>query len=144
MKTPEAPKERGIKMNPDNKSIGFRYVRFIDSMFNTKPKKENLTYKQIITTMNKIKFTPIPENIELKDWFAGIAMQGVLSGNDKNELFEEKSDLPALAELSYIISDAMLKEKKKRTEFQCSHPYPPDCKGFNSDKCTKEKCIINN
>lgn len=50
------------------------------------------------------------DGMTLRDYFAAKAMQGRLASFDMQLLAD---DLPALAESSYLIADAMLKERSK-------------------------------
>lgn len=49
----------------------------------------------------------------LRDYFAAKAMQGLVSANQTAGITEAKELGVALAEVSYKISDAMLKEREK-------------------------------
>ena len=50
----------------------------------------------------------IKEGMDLRDYFAAKAMQGILANNAKSEVFSKK----ALAIVSYEIADNMIKERK--------------------------------
>lgn len=49
-----------------------------------------------------------PDNISLRDWFAGLAMQTALLSDRYTGLSTEET-----AECSYYMADAMLAERKK-------------------------------
>lgn len=49
--------------------------------------------------------------ISIRDWFAGMAMNGILSNIDDQTL--DKSDPYTAAEVSYVVADAMLAERAK-------------------------------
>jgi hypothetical protein len=51
--------------------------------------------------------------MSLRDWFAGQAMAGLMANSDLPDLF--KGGLPSrkLAEVVYVIADAMLAEREK-------------------------------
>jgi hypothetical protein len=51
------------------------------------------------------------EGMELRDWFAGLAMQGVM--RDLDEDFEP-SEFDDLAEFFYTMADAMMKFREKK------------------------------
>ena len=55
-------------------------------------------------------YIPKPEHqgMDLRDYFAAKAMQGILANNAKSEIFSKK----ALAIVSYEIADNMIKERK--------------------------------
>ena len=50
---------------------------------------------------------PQPEERTLRDWFAGMVMQGLFSNS------EVKRDFNLIVESSFVIADAMLKERNK-------------------------------
>ena len=50
--------------------------------------------------------TPVTQPVELRDWFAGMAMQGIISIRNSIECH-------VVAELAYRQSDAMLAEREK-------------------------------
>jgi len=54
--------------------------------------------------------TTASEGMDLRDWFAGLAMQGVM--RDLDEEFEP-SEFDDLAEFFYRMADAMMKVRKE-------------------------------
>lgn len=54
---------------------------------------------------------PIINGLTKREYFAGLAMQGILSGNDYRPDIE--NHLKAIAAYSIIVADALLKQLKK-------------------------------
>ena len=67
------------------------------------PEKQDGTWDQ--------DWQPLQEGMTLLDWFAGQAMQGMLSfyGNE-----DERANYPDLAALSYAAAEEMIAEKQRR------------------------------
>ncbi len=57
------------------------------------------------------------QGMSLRDWFAGKAMQGILSNPTAMNVVEKELDIldqnPFIADLAYHIADAMLLQRKK-------------------------------
>ena len=53
--------------------------------------------------------------MSLRDWFAGMALQGILRADDgsEGEPVMEFRNAPVYAECAYKLADAMLKEREK-------------------------------
>ena len=63
--------------------------------------------------------------IGLRDYFAGLAMQGELASRPFQDAENDWEDLDGLAHYSYAIADAMMKERQPK--------YPPlESLGFNT------------
>ena len=57
------------------------------------------------------------EGINLRDWFAGMALQGMLARSQRYRARDGRSDwYSAIAEEAYEISDALLKAKREVEE----------------------------
>lgn len=56
------------------------------------------------------------EGMTLRDWFAGQALGGALSGILSDGSTIERSDAPTYAALAYAIADAMLAARKEPSE----------------------------
>jgi len=54
-----------------------------------------------------------PDNIELRDWFAGMALNGMISDKGINSEALHEQNIPFI-EMAYIYADKMLKEREKR------------------------------
>ena len=53
--------------------------------------------------------TYVPEpGMSLRDWFAGMALQGMLADGDHAEVLNEK-----MAEFAYHMADAMIEQREK-------------------------------
>lgn len=62
------------------------------------------------------EFTPNKEDMSLRDYFAGTALQGVLSnfGVTERSWGDLKAVAKAVAASSYLMADAMLAERNKQ------------------------------
>ncbi len=59
------------------------------------------------TTLTVSDIIPQPEERTLRDWFAGLVMQGLFSNP------EVKRDFNLIVESSFVIADLMIKERNK-------------------------------
>ena len=58
-------------------------------------------------------FAPdMSDGMSLRDWFAGMALQGILSRMKPHDAKDEQSVTGRIANLSYVIADAMLTERE--------------------------------
>jgi hypothetical protein len=53
------------------------------------------------------------EGMDLRDWFAGLAMQGIMSVPlDAWPISKDESPSVVAAKVAYLVSDAMMKERE--------------------------------
>jgi len=74
-------------------------------------------------SLNTDKLNAIDFTLTLRDWFAGMALQGYLarSGDQLSEQAGQNS--PLVAALSYESADAMLAEREKKIKFMTPSKY---------------------
>ena len=51
--------------------------------------------------------------ISIRDWFAGVAVTGLINHRDYSAVFGDRNDLKMIAHIAYSIADAMLEERKR-------------------------------
>lgn len=56
------------------------------------------------------------DGMSLRDWFAGKAMQGIMSNSNYRTWVMSKEDMALISECAYEQSDAMLAEREKETK----------------------------
>jgi len=106
------PKANKLQINKSNswEENGFEFVKNILS--NTI--KHN-PYVEINPNKSVVKIKEVKSDDELRDEFAGLAMQGILSNKEYALCLSGNTILPNpdhLANLSYGIADAMMKQRK--------------------------------
>lgn len=53
------------------------------------------------------------EGMSLRDWFAGMALQGLIAGRDWSHIASDDGKLKAWTEGAYLVADAMLAQREK-------------------------------
>lgn len=65
------------------------------------------------TDMDGYVYAPRADGMSLRDWFAGMALQGILASFPPDANFATQAAKDALAADSYDLADAMIAERKK-------------------------------
>jgi len=73
-------------------------------------KKDEPAFPQTIDDMGTMR--SVTQGLSKREWFAGMALQGMLSANFHSGMV--KHDAPLAAKQAYVFADAMLKEGQSK------------------------------